>query len=169
MAYNRKINFYAAYRHFFDHMIPLWEALPPQYRGHFYISRSIAAYAKTKSKTTFALGYPPQGLTLVASYDDYLRAPGSVVYMEHGIGHTYSNAHPSYAGGKNKERVVLFLNQHALTQEKNAAAYPKSRQAIIGTPKMDHLAATTNNTKPLVCLSFHWDCQVAPETRTAFP
>lgn len=165
-----KIDVYASENHYVDHIAPIWLKLPDKYRGTFYVSKN--SYQKAQSYNIDSIISLPIGLlTLVASYGDYRKTNGHVIFMEHGIGNTYSNDHPSYAGGMGKDRVVLFLNQHYYTQEKNINAYPSAKQAIIGTPKLDSINRDLNftfNDKPNICLSFHWDCNVAPETKTAF-
>jgi hypothetical protein len=162
------IDFYASERHYFDHIVPVWNALDPKDRGRFIVSNEqIYTYARDKGQRTL-IGEPDKTLTLVASYGDYKKTKGPVVYMEHGIGHSYSNDHPSYAGGQGKDRVVLFLCQHSLTAEKNKKTYPNAQTAIIGTPKLDTIKprGIEGNT---VAVSWHWDCQVAPETRSSLP
>jgi hypothetical protein len=114
------------------------------------------------------IGLPTDHLTLVASWGDYRKTTGPVVYMEHGIGHSYGNKHPSYVGGAGKDRAVMFFNQHELSQRKNGVAYPKTPGYIIGTPKMDTVVPHPVTDKKIVCISFHWDCAVSPESRSAY-
>jgi hypothetical protein len=147
-------------------MIPIWNMLPLEYRGVFYIDKTLSKYANGLG-LDFTIGLPSDNITIVSSYGDYKKTRGHVIYMEHGIGNTYSTHHPSYAGGLGKDKVVLFLNQHELTQEKNVASYPDVKNVIIGTPKMDYIIPRPI-TGRVVCLSFHWDCKVCPETRSAF-
>lgn len=162
-----KVDFYASKPQYFDHIAPVYLKLPERLRGKFYIYEEVIPKAE-KLGIKHELGNPRGGLTLVASYTDYQGTNGDIIFMEHGIGHTYSNGHPAYAGGSGKDRVVLFLNQHQLTQEKNEQAYPATYNAIIGTPKLDSVIPRPMNEKKVVCLSFHWDCYVCPETRSSF-
>lgn len=166
----KKINFYASHRHYLDHMLPIWLSLPKTYKGTLFIEKRLQD-RMIDLGLDYEIGKPEEHLTLVASFGDYQNTKGDVVYMEHGIGHTYSNNHPGYAGGVGKDRVVLFLNQHDLTQEKNQLAYPDAKQAIIGTPKMDKYGQVpfAESGKPVVCVSFHWDNKTSPESRTAYP
>lgn len=162
----QKIDLYASNSHFLDHMLPIWNKLPDEYRGKFFIPNTLLNRAN-KLGITATVGVPVQNITLVSSWGDYRKTKGPVVYMEHGIGNTYNNGHPSYAGGAGKDRVVLFLNQHELTQEKNLKTYPKVKNVVVGTPKMDTVEVRHVKDR-VVCLSFHWDCKVVPETRSAF-
>lgn len=169
----RKIDFYTGEEHFFDHTIPVWLALPDQYKGTFYVSKLVEQKRAKESGIPYVVGYPENSeLCLVASIADYRATNHDVVYMEHGIGHQYSNNHMGYAGGSGKDRVVLFLNQHHITDERNLKTYPNVKHAIIGTPKMDKVKRTgwiVHHRKPVVCMSFHWDCKVSPETRSSYP
>jgi len=166
----QKVNFYAQAVQYIDHMIPVWQALPEEYRGIFYINPDCAERAKA-AHIPVVHTMPRPGLTLVAAYDDYMQTVGPVIWMDHGIGNTYGNDNPYYAGGPGKDRVVLFLNPHQMIQNKNAATYPKAKQVIVGTPKLDNVEPNIpmKKDKKTVCLSFHWNCEVAPETRSAFP
>jgi hypothetical protein len=162
------IDVYASERHYIDHLAPVWKALPAKARGQFIVTNELnQMHAKLLGIDTY-IADTRQQLTLVASYGDYRRTKGPVVYMEHGIGHSYSNDHPSYAGGIGKDRVVLFLCQHKLTAEKNKKAYPKIPTAIIGTPKLDTVKVRPAKGRT-VAVSWHWDCKVAPETRSTLP
>lgn len=162
----KKIDFYASNAHFLDHMAPIWKALPEEYRGNFYVASHVMKRAEKKGIQA-VVGLPNTRLTLVSSWGDYGKTKGKVVYMEHGIGNTYSNNHPSYAGGAGKNRAVLFLNQHEITQAKNLKTYPNVKNVVVGTPKMDDVEVR-HMTGNVVCLSFHWDCKVVPETRSAY-
>lgn len=164
-----KLDFYASEVHYFDHIVPVWNKLGKEYKGIFYVSEDVMK-KRLGAKKVGQVGLPTSNITLVASYKDYLMTKGEVILMEHGIGHNYGNRHPAYVGGLRKERVVLFLNQHHLSQDANDLAYPKTLGKVIGTPKMDTVKRVENwhKEKPVVCISFHWDCQVCPNTRSAF-
>jgi len=167
----RKIDFIASEVHFFDHICEIWKALPVECKGVFYVPVQIRDYAKGKGVQTELLceGFKDSRLCLVASWGNYRDFTcGEVVFMEHGIGHVYGDKHPSYAGGLGKDRVVLFLNQHELSLRRNKESYPDVRGEIIGTPKMDLYQNVEIRHGNRVCLSFHWDCFVSPESRSAF-
>ncbi len=165
----KQINLYATEVQYFDHMIPIWERLPDQHKGSFYVSMQVKVHRPHKDTI---VGIPPKSTVLVASYGNFKDVDGDILFMEHGIGHTYGRKgiHHSYAGGEGKERVNLFLNQHHLTDKLNRQAYPNAQHAIIGTPKMDRWGVMGYRPKdiPIVCFSFHWDCMISPESRTSF-
>jgi hypothetical protein len=139
-------------------MLPVYMALPEKFRGEFHVGE-----------------YPldPSALTVVSSWGDYLKTSGPVIFFEHGAGFSYHGHtnHPSYAGGPGRERVVLFCNVNEYANKMNVASYPDTPSVIVGSSKLDALAAKpwSMPRRPTVAFSFHWDCQVAPETRSAFP
>lgn len=154
--------------HYIDHIAPVWHALNEETKGTFKVTRAelieYAALHDIKAKVK-----PPakRNHTIVASWGDYRKTTGPVIYMEHGIGHTYSNQHPSYAGAPGRVRTTLFLNQHHLTDEKNKTTYPNAAHAIIGVPRLDTITPRPAEGRT-VAISFHWECRVSPESRSAF-
>ncbi len=160
------VDVYASEPHYIDHIAPVWLKLSEDIRGEFRTTPRNLEHAESLGITA-TVNAPTLNPTIVASWGDYRKTNGHVIYMEHGIGHTYSNNHPSYAGAPGKDRVTLFLNQHKLTDQRNKAAYPNAEHAIIGVPRMDSVAVRGVENRT-VAISFHWDCKVAPESRSAF-
>lgn len=152
--------------HFADHLLPVFRQLPAEARGTF---------------TNNPADLDPKTPAVVASWGSYKQAlkvldrSTPVIFFEHGAGFTYETEkpHPSYAGGPGRERVNLFLNVNRFAHDKNAAAYPNTPGHIIGSPKLDGLATIqkqpAQDARAVVAYSWHWECKVAPETRTAFP
>jgi hypothetical protein len=152
-----KIDFLASERHFVDHIFPVYTALPAEVRGNFTIG---------------SVPPNPERLTVVSSFGDYKKAQGPIIYIEHGVGFSFGNGHTSYAGSPDRERVVLFLSVNEQVDGLNRAAHPTKKHAIVGSPKLDAWVARGPKGRvgrPTVAFSFHWDCRVVPETRSAFP
>jgi hypothetical protein len=152
-----KVDFLASERHYVDHLLPVYAKLPEEVRGDFITGR-----------------WPvnPGRITVVSSFGDYRRAEGPVVFMEHGAGFSYGNGHTSYAGSPDREKVVLFASTNEQVDSLNRAAHPNKKHVIVGAPKLDAWVARgpkEREHRPTVAFSFHWDCRVAPETRSAFP
>lgn len=115
-----------------------------------------------------------KGPIVTAGYYDMKRVCRSgrhLILFEHGAGFSFSNAHPSYAGGAHQRALVgLFACPNEQSAQRNRRRFPGCRAVVVGCPKMDALAVLPEKRPadpPTVCISFHWDCLVAPETRSA--
>lgn len=143
--------------HYRDHVMPVWDALPTLLRGMAHTGTRLL---------------PPGAPTIVASYIDArlaMRRP--VIYLEHGAGQTYSPGFSSYAGGRGKEMVDLFLSPSERVAAINRAAYPNAEHAVVGCPLLDKwVGYRPVNPEPFCALAWHWNgLGVAPEARSAFP
>jgi len=161
-----KIDFTASDVHFVDHIQPVWAALKPSIRGTFYSSTSQAHERALSYGIESVQGVPGFNITLASSFTDYKKCQGPVILMEHGAGFSFSNNHPSYAGGSGKDRVVLFLHPNKTSQAKNKIAYPDVPSHVIGMPKLDLVKKRAAKGR-VVAISFHWDAKQSPEARTA--
>jgi hypothetical protein len=155
-SYMTRVDFFCSHRHYVDHLLPVYAELPRHLRGEFHVGEWPAN---------------PERLTVVASYGDYARTEGPAILFEHGVGFTFDGNHQSYAGGPGRERVVLFCSPNEFAAAPNRAAYPDTPQEIVGCPKLDAWTRRewSMPQRPTVGFSFHWDCHVQPETRSAFP
>ena len=139
-----------------NHIQPIWDHLPDDVRGTFW--------------------QPPQrpqgsGLIVVASMHDLRKVhPRPAVFVEHGAGQTYiDNRTPAgYAGGPGRGTVRLFVCPNEEVAFKNRAAYPQARVVVAGSPWVEHLSKIQRRPE-LPAVSFHWNCRVSPEARTAWP
>jgi hypothetical protein len=143
--------------HYQAHWQTVLESLPNGLQGRIY----------TKAKE---LPNPPN-LTLVASFGDLRDSRGrggKHIFCEHGSGASYSSVHPSYAGARDRRGVVLFLSPNHFAADRNAKAHPEIPQEIVGDPGLSTFRKRRART-PLVVVSWHWPCVLAPETQWAFP
>lgn len=153
-----KLDFFARESHHTEHGMAIYKALPVEYRGVF---TDKISELKSDVVATFAFG----DLKLI----DQLGK--KIIYSEHGTGFFYNNIHPSYAGSvQHRENVILRLvpNERIAEREREVLKCPVE---IIGVPKMDKYANKEfklKEHKPVIAISFHWDCYVNPETRSAF-
>lgn len=163
--------------HFFDHLVPVWRALPESLRGTFYVAGELmlrASRAKIKISPLPRFG-PAETPTVVASYGDYSRAhrmQRPVIMLEHGAGQSYhgdpsSRGHRSYAGAERKGVIRYIVPGPAA-----AAAYEGSGVHVsqVGCPKLDNwLGYDPQNDRPVIAISFHWQARVCQEATSALP
>ena len=145
----------ASMSHYEAHLVPVWDALPDEVRGAFVRGKPTAS----------------DHTALVASFTDHARARKAgyrrFVVMEHGAGQSYSNTSPFYAGGWGRQDAGLFLtpNEHAAARWRSA--YPRAKVEVVGSPRLDDLPARLPDGKVTVAISFHFECGVSPEARSA--
>lgn len=162
------IDFSAREQHFADHLTPIWDALPPDLRGVFFVGLSVAV----PGRSTVA-GWPARtaGPVVCASWGDLRevrRLGRPVVFCEHGAGQSYGSRHPSYVGGRNRESVVLFLVPNQQAAARNRRFYPRIPNIVIGSPRVDQLRRIRRRPEATTAaISFHWRCRVAPESESA--
>jgi hypothetical protein len=170
------IDVLARERHFADHLIPTWLALPQRQRGTFYVHPNMLEQAAAVGIEAVDVTQAPEAgpLTLVASYRDLkcARSLGRLaVYSEHGAGQTYAGVNSgSYIGALDRAGVVATLVPGRLAAERHSAVHPTIPAIQVGCPKLDahHRNKRAVRTKPVVAISFHWQCRVCSETRGAF-
>jgi hypothetical protein len=117
-------------------------------------------------------------LCVVCSVSDEDRAvragAAAVVLMEHGAGLSYTGLPPDnpWSGGRGLGmHRALFLAPGPEIAGRHAAAHPEIPVEIVGPVALDtwHGVMLQPHSKPVVCISTHWDCHVLPETRSAWP
>ena len=168
------IDAYASLRHYAEHLAPVWAALPAELRGSFYSPSRTETWGQPLDRAR------DRGrLVLVASWRDAQTVgPSPLVYVEHGAGQSYdgdprSAGNGSYSGGHALDRVRLFLCPNADVAARWQARYPDATTAVVGCPKLDawHTAAPWAERplgRPTVAVTFHWECPLVPETRSAW-
>jgi hypothetical protein len=94
----------------------------------------------------------------------------------HGVGFNFdaNKSLPNYPGTtKNRKHVVLMLSTNESIAEVERTANPHIPVVVVGCPKLDkwHNQPKKKLKKgedPVIALTWHWRCQVAPEAGTAF-
>lgn len=180
--------------HFLDHIAPVWRALPAEVRGALIVAPELEDQADRLELDADLLDpapirqlsrHPepdpgPGPVALVASYGDIKvgRRLGyrRFVFLEHGAGQSYAGRpghrharHGSYAGGEDREDVALFLMPNEVSAGRWSAAYPEATVEVVGSPRLDTLPGRARRSLPgEVAISFHWDSNLVPETRSAY-
>ncbi len=163
----------AGQEHFADHILPIWLALPEASRGTFY-APSVREGVPNMVKPAI----PPRSRRpiLVASAGDMKRARNGgrrVALMEHGCGQSFggdprADRFASYAGHAGRDDIEMFLHPGAHPAGRDRARYPKARVEVTGCAKLDSLPRREGKADSVVCVSFHWQCGIVPETRPAY-
>lgn len=172
-----KLDCLAGEPQFCDHLAAVWRALPDDDRGDFLVPATLRSRAARRGIVGKPLSADPTRPVLVASYGDLKQARRlgrtRIAYIEHGIGQSYFGSpdgarRASYAGGKDHADVGLFLVPNEHSAQRWREAYPAATTAIVGCPKLADLPRGGSPEKPVIALSFHFDCMVVPETMPAF-
>jgi hypothetical protein len=167
-----------------DHIEPIWQALPLEARGVFA--------GRCGDHTG---RWDRDHAVIVASWADAKRvAPRPFVYVEHGSGQSY-DGHAGiervggYSAAAGLDDCSLFLSPNETVAKRWRFAYPNTRNEVVGCPRLDvararHLLrdggadsrtrrrdpySAHSEAHPSVAFSFHWDCTIIPETRSAWP
>lgn len=174
------VDFLARESHHAEHIYPTWHSLPKTLRGTFYVHPKMLGQAAAAGVQAVSVEDAESGpLTLVASYCDLklARSLGRLVaYSEHGAGQSYAKpdgspvGSGSYVGAHDRAGVVGVLVPGRLSAERHRASHPTIPAHEVGVPKLDalHSARPSGLEKPVVAVSFHWDCRVCAETRSAY-
>ena len=172
----------AGWTHFGAHVFPVYAALPAEVRGTCWVDDERLARQAATYGIEAKVGYPTMigPPVIVASHNDMNQCHPDrpIVYLEHGAGQTYAGVEsPSYSGGPNRGRVVLFLTLNAGTAAREQGAYPGVPVEIIGSPRVDELAKIANgrgpqtpaSEPPVVAFCWHAHMKICPETRATYP
>ena len=178
-----KFNFIASNRHYIDHMLPIWEVLPQQYMGFFYIHESLVNYIKNiknvrmynnitlKHDLKFFYNISSEKIyTITATYGDLELADigkKNLILMEHGAGQMYNSCHPAWMRSNYNSNTVLLL----ATNEILAKRFKENNNIpveIVGCPKLDDMIKEDYMKTNKIAISFHYNCPILPETQTTF-
>ena len=118
-------------------------------------------------------GPPPSHVVIAGASDlDKLRRTSRVALAAHGAEQTYLGLdHRSWAGGRHRDKVSLFICPRQEVCDLNLARYPNAQAVAVGCPALDRHADRAAPLSPLVVFTFHPSYAVArtiPELRSAF-
>lgn len=171
-----KVDAFSSLPHYSDHIRPIWEALPPSVRGQWWTPANLPRSER---------------LTIVAGYRDAQTIGRPYVLADHGSGQSYVGVrNGSYSGGEGHDRCVLFLCPSErvamrwrerydvpavavgcarLDRHVPPAALTGHGRSRVGRPDIrSGVAEDAARELPTVAISFHWDCALLPETRSAW-
>jgi hypothetical protein len=148
-----KIHALASLPHYREHIEAVHRHLPAALKGDWLFGRA-------------ARHTEPDDLIMIAGFQDITRAEGrKVVYVEHGAGQKYvglpkGEAH--YHGSEHPDNVVAYI----CPRQEVADSWSRPAYAA-GSPVCDDFPLLTGNEQPVAAITFHWDCKLLPETRSA--
>lgn len=163
-----KFDFLARQGYLLDHLAPLWNELPEDQRGEFFVLGSRAQeLAESRLKGGKVRDYLDEGPCgsnhiIVASYGDSIRAKTDpkrhVILMEHGIGLTFGKA--AYADGLGQRALCSLIPvQSQYIANKVHPDLKHIPHPIIGVPKLDKWFKPRVDPimpkKPTIAFAFH--------------
>jgi hypothetical protein len=168
-------NFLATEPHFLEHLAPTFKAVNG---ARFYVANELLVRAEELGVQALPLqARQDTNITVVAAFGDLKKARANgarVILSEHGAGQSYQGVQSgSYIGGADRRGVIAVLVPGANQANRHRLAHPMIPAYEVGVPKLDYLhrnldKANAGIDREKVLISFHWDCKVAPETRSAF-
>lgn len=176
-----RIDVFASQPHYLDHMAPVWRALPEERRGDVFVTRpalrSHPLVDEAGGQVKNERNMRQVSRVLVAGGGDARiasRYGWGVALLDHGAGQTYNDGKPSssYSGGLGRESVGLFLCVNEASAESNRRAYER-RTVVVGSPRLQDLALARAlhepSGPPTLALTWHWPCNIAPESGWLLP
>lgn len=151
-----------SYPHYREHLLPIWENLPAEYRGTDWGDQRRGYNDRT---------------VLVAGYADIERSPyNKFIYVEHGAGQSYNDiskgADAHYSGGNGHQHTAGFLCPNADVADRWRNRYQSKPAFAVGCPRLDpwHRGDREEGDEHTVAITFHWDALFTgvPETQSAF-
>jgi hypothetical protein len=141
------IRLFARKRHYRDHLLPIWEKLPAEYK----LEGPFEQFDRL----------------LIAGGPD-IRHGHPYVYVEHGAGQSYAGVSvPGYSGGNGHEECELFICPNSAVAARWLGRYPNKPVAVVGCPRLDKYHGHVPPPRT-VAVTFHFDLPLVPETRNAF-
>lgn len=153
----KRVGVVATLPHYARHLRPIWQRLPEAVRERDPGRADVV---------------------MVASGIDAAVYDKPTIYVEHGAGQSYLDGGGTvravgYSGGPRMERVVLFVCPSQTVADRWAARYPAAATVVVGCPALDRWhrnpSPAVDGDGPVVAVTFHWRCRVAPETLSAWP
>lgn len=168
-----RVDAYASLRHFGDHLLPIWRALPESVRGTFWAPRDVCAWFPDEPLTEGVPGRTAtnNGPVLVAGFQDHHTVrPRPTILVNHGAGQSYAatKGAESFSGGPGRERVWLHVEPGPLAARASVRANHVFAQT--GMAFLDPWHANPVTPEPgLICVALHHNGRGAPEQMPAWP
>lgn len=152
-----KVHIIGSLPHHQAHCWHIWKHLPSEMQGITWTHRRVPTFKDI----------PADDWVLVGGFYDIDRTRGrKTIYVEHGAGQSYKGdprtvGHPAYHGSDHPANVVGYISP----RQRVADSWGRPAVAV-GSPVCDDAARVTP--AKVAAFSFHWDCHLLPETRSAY-
>lgn len=187
LPFDKKIDYYCPQKNYLEHAMPTWLAMPDEMRGTIYIESKMAQHAKelygdipnvyvylSVSELKHHLATKNRYMVCFA-YHNCVQLSNfrKMILAEHGCGLTYDYPNSQYAGwvrNYDPQHMAHFLTTNKLLDQAHAQKNTGIPSTIVGMPVMDKYDKQKfkRNSKPVIAISCHWDCDHIPETRSSF-
>lgn len=162
--------------HLVNHLAPIYLALPDELKGLFFArDKGVERCRYFGIEPTRMRRLNKNDICVVASHNEYRQSsPAQVIYVNHGAGQTYQaegrNANnPSYSGGTDRDRAILFICPSERDAEVNRLGHPQAEAVAAGVPYLDRFHGHVSPKDGPIGITWHADIRYVSETRTAFP
>ncbi len=96
-----------------------------------------------------------------------------IALLDHGVGERYLTVdHVAFAGGRDREKISLFLCPSERVARLNQERYPLARTVVVGSPRLDkwhdHVWYRNERAPKVIAVSWHWDSNITHETHSAW-
>lgn len=178
---NKKIHFLATEKHYLDHVAPIYRQLDKKIKGSIFTRPNLLERARAECIEAEPLeDLVRDQIVLVASFGDLrdIRKDNLGILCEHGAGQSYGGGSdnpfeavksPSYIGSIDRAGAIAVLVPGEYQAARHQKIHPTIPAYPIGVPKLDrwHRQELPKNGNT-VAVTFHWECKICPETRSAF-
>lgn len=163
----------STFEHYHSHLWPIVEGLRD--RGHEVRDVTTwrnAPFADYTHPKDLAKHRPVVWLT-AGALDAKNVAPAPTIYVEHGAGQTYDAdlrgaGHESYSTGT-IPNAAGFLCPNLFVATRRRRLQPDVPAVAVGSPRLDPYPVGAHaGVERAIAFAFHWDCNLVPETKTAF-
>lgn len=157
------IHAYASELQYFDKILPVWNALPPQVRGEFTVHPRLDQVIPETGSIKYGRLPQTPGFLIVASQADSMVTQNPFIYVEHGAGQSYDRN--KFYSNCERPNMLAALVPGPYCAEKTRTANPHAKVIEIGAP---HLIGNVQAEPQSIVFAWHWRCSVAIEANTAF-
>lgn len=168
------IDFFASAAHYLDHLMPIFQAMPPEVSANCGSSLGRLENAKQNPDPIVCSGW--------TDVESVVKLGRPIILSEHGAGQTYQGCVlPNYINGQGRQVLSGILVVNSLNAQQSQAVAPRIPVAAVGCPRLGTLAGVPlRGLDPMsprtLVMAFRWDTMLyfqsskkpIPEARSAW-